>query len=126
MGQRIDHRHIIARQQRQVVIGFHVGRFNQINGARINDDQLRPGPNPLFQATAKNRMGIGGVGPNDQNNIRVHHTVEGLGARRGAQSLVEAISGGAVTNPGAGIHIVIAERRADHFLHHIDLFIGAS
>ena len=48
VAQRVDQRHVGARAQRQVLGLAQVGCFQQVDAARVGDDQLRP----LAQALA--------------------------------------------------------------------------
>ena len=71
-------------------------------------------------------MRIGGVSPDHDDDIGGGHRFEVLGARRGAERLLEPVAGRRVADPGAGVDVVITERRPDHLLHHEDLFVGAA
>ena len=94
MRQSIDQRNIGARQQRQVIIRLDMRRFNEINAARVSDNQLGPRAQALFHARGKNGMAVGRIRANHENNIRLFNRFEILRARRGAESLVQAITGG--------------------------------
>ena len=71
-------------------------------------------------------MAFGGIGADHHHHVRVGHRIEILGSRRGAEGLLQAVAGGGVANPRAGIHVVVAERGAHHFLHCPHFLVGAA
>ena len=58
MGQRCDERHIRAGLQSQVVLGFHMRAADQVNLARVGDDQFRALTQTTFHARGKHRVGV--------------------------------------------------------------------
>ena len=71
MGKRGNHGDIGAGCQRQMIRCLHVRGLDQIDSPRVDNDELCPLAEPLFQAARKNRMAIGWVGANNNDDIRV-------------------------------------------------------
>lgn len=126
MRQRRQHGHVGARLQRQVIIGLHMRRLDEIDAARIDDDQFCALTEPLLEARAEHRMPVGRVGADDDDDIGMLDRVEILRAGRGAERLAEAVAGRRMADAGAGIDIVIAETGADQLLDEEGLLVGAA
>ena len=99
---------------------------HEIDHARIDDDEFRALAKAALQLRGEHRMTVGGIGPDHHDDIGLHHGREGLRACRFAQRVLEAVTGGRVTDPRAGIHVVGAERRAHQFLHEESLLVRAA
>ena len=126
MGNGVHQRHVGAGAQRQVIGRLDVGRTDEIDAARIGDDQLRAGAQPLLHARGKDRVSVGGVGADQQDHVGLFDRGKILGAGRGAEGLLQAVAGGRMADAGAGVDVVVAEGGADHFLDDVDFFIGAA
>jgi hypothetical protein len=80
MGQRRHHRHIGAGLQRQVVIGLICGlRTMSIRRGSITIS-FAPSRRPLLHAAGEDRVPIGGIGADDQDDVGILDTVEILRA----------------------------------------------
>ena len=126
VGEGVHQRHVGAGLQGQVVRGLHVRRAHQIDAARIADDQLRPLAQPLLHLRREHRMPFGGIRADHHDHVRLGHRVEVLGAGGGAERLLQAVAGGRMADPGAGVHVVVAEGGAHHLLHHPHFLVGAA
>ena len=71
-------------------------------------------------------MSVGGVGPDDQDDVGVFNAVKILRSRACAKGCFEPVSGRRMTHACAGIDIVIAKACPDKFLHKEGFFIGAT
>ena len=126
MAHGIDDRDVRARLQLQVVRGCDVGGFHEVDAARVDDDEPGAGAKPALHAGGEDRVGVGRVGADDDDDVGVLHRGEVLGARGSAEGLLEPVAGGGVAHPGAGIDIVVAEGGPDHLLDDVDLLIRAA
>ena len=84
-----------------------------------------PGPHPPLHPGGEHRVGVGGVGADDEHDVGLLDRREVLGAGRGAEGVVQAVAGGGVADPRAGVDVVVAERRPHHLLDDVDLLVGA-
>ena len=71
-------------------------------------------------------MTIGRVCPHHENNVRLHHGIKRLRTGRFPQGLLQAITGRAMANPGAGIYVVSAKHRTNQLLCDIHFFISTA
>lgn len=126
MGQGVEHGHVGARAQLQVQFGAGMGRVDQVDAPRVDDDQPRALAQAALELRAEYRVGVGGVGADHQHHVGLHHRVETLGAGGLAQGLLQAITGGGMADPRAGVDVVVAEGRAHQFLDQVRLFVGAA
>ena len=85
-----------------------------------------PCAQPLLHPRREHRVGVGRVGADDHDDVGLVDGLEVLGAGRRAERLLEPVAGGRVADPGAGVDVVVAERRAHHLLDDVDLFVGAA
>ena len=69
MRDRIQHRHIGAGHQLQVVLRLNVGRAHQVDRARIDHDQIRTLTQPALHARAENGVGVGRVGTDHHDGV---------------------------------------------------------
>ena len=115
-----------AGAQRQVMGCLDMRRGDHVDAARIDDDQLGALAQPLLQPRGKDRMAVGRVGADDDDDIGVLDRIEILRAGRGAEGGAEAVAGRRMADAGAGIDIVVAEAGADQLLDEIGFFIGAA
>ncbi len=126
MGHGREHGDIGAGPQLQVMGGAHVRRADQVDGARIDHDQLRALAHPALEARGEHRMGVARVGADHDDDIGLLDRLEGLRAGRFAQGLLEAVAGRRMADAGAGVDIVVAEGGAHQLLHQVILFVGAA
>src|SRR4029453_5902070 len=71
-------------------------------------------------------MAFGWIRADDDDGIGFHHGVERLRAGRFTDGVLQSVTGGGVTYSGARVHVVVAERGTNHFLHQKRLFVGAA
>jgi hypothetical protein len=82
MRQGIDQRHIGAGPQFQMLFGGDMRRADQVDAARVRDDELGSLAQTAFHLRGKHRMTIGGIRADDENDVGFHHRIEILGAGR--------------------------------------------
>ena len=109
-----------------MVLGFDMRAFDQVNFARVGDDQLRTISQTTLHARSEHRVGIGGVGANHQQHVCMLDRFEGLRACRRAKGLSKTITGGRMANTRTGVNVVGTKGRANQFLHQIGFFVGAT
>ncbi len=91
----IDERHIAARGQWDVYIRADVRRFNEVDLARVAHDQVGTiVTQALLHARREYRVGIGGIGADQKDQVGMFHRPEILGASRGAEGLLQAVTSG--------------------------------
>ncbi len=90
---RIHHGHIGAGLQLQVVLSLDMRRAHQVDAARVDDDQARALTQALLHPGGEHRVGVGGVGPDHDDDVRGGHRLEILGSRRGTEGLLEPVAG---------------------------------
>ena len=66
------------------------------------------------------------VGADDHDDVGLPHRIEGLGASRLAEGLLQPITGRRMADARAGVDIVVAKGSADQLLHQIAFFVGAA
>ena len=69
MRERVEDRDVGAGPQRQVIVGLDVRRAHEIDAARIDDDQLRAGAQPLLHPRGEDRMRVGRIGADHQDDV---------------------------------------------------------
>ena len=126
MGQRIDEGDVGAGLELQVVGGADVRRLHEVDAARIGDDECSPLAQTALHARGEDRMAVRGVGADHQDDVGLGHRLEILGAGRGAEGGLEAVAGGGVADAGAGVDVVVAQRRAHQLLHQEHFLVGAA
>ena len=99
---------------------------DQVDPAWVGDDEGRPGPQPPREPGSEDRVGVGRIGADDEDDVGDIDRGEVLGARRRPERLPEAVAGGGVTDPGAGVDVVVAEGGPHHLLDDVDLFVRTS
>ena len=117
--------HVCAGGQRQMVLRLDMRAFHNVSAARIDDDQFGSLPQALFQAAGEDRVPIGRVGADDDDNVGFLYGVKVLRAGRSAQRLPQPITGWRMAHPRTGVGVVVQKHRASQFLNQIGLFIGA-
>ena len=71
-------------------------------------------------------MAVGRVRADHENDVRVHHRIEVLRARRLTQRVLEPIPRGRMANARARVDVVVAETRAHELLYEIGLLVRAA
>jgi hypothetical protein len=71
-------------------------------------------------------MRIGRVSPDNHDHIRCIDRIEILSSGRGTKRGFQTITGRGMTDPRAGIDVVVAEAGANEFLDEVGLFVGAA
>ena len=101
-------------------------RAHQLRAARIDDDELGALAQPLLDLRADDRMRVGRIAADDENDIGLVDGVEILRAGGRAEGLAEAIAGRRMADARARVDIIIAEAAADELLHEKGLLAGAA
>jgi hypothetical protein len=122
----VDDGDVRARLELKVVSRLHVGAAYQVDPPWVDDDQRRALAQALLHPRGEDRVPVGGVGSDQQDDVRPLDRLEVLRAGRRAEGLPQPVAGRGVAHPRTGVHVVVAERRPDHLLHHEDLLVGAA
>ena len=102
------------------------GRTDEVDPARIDDNQLGALAQTALHAAGEHRVAVSRIGADQQHDIGVHHAVEILRARRSAEGLAEAEAGRRVADARAGVDIVGTEACADQLLHEEGFLVRAA
>ena len=121
-----QHGDIGAGLQGEVVRRLDARALHQIDAARIDDDQLGALAQPLLQPRAEDRMTVGRVGADDDDDVGLLHRVEVLRAGGGAEGDLQPVAGRRMADAGAGVDVVVAEAGADQLLDEEGLLVGAA
>src|SRR5204863_4015490 len=121
VGNGIDVGDVGTRLEGQVVGRLHVGAAHQVDTPGVRDDQLGTVSQPSLHPRGEDRVCVRRVGADQQDDVGLVDRREVLGAGRGAERLVEAVAGGGVADPGAGVDVVVVEGRTHHLLDDVDL-----
>ena len=122
---RIDERDVAARPHGEVVGRLDVRRADEVDPAGVGDDDPGPCAQPTLEPRREDRVRVGGVRADEEDDVGMVDRGEVLGAGRGAEGLAEAVAGGGVADPGAGVDVVVAEGRPHHPLDDVDLLVRA-
>ena len=126
MGDGVDQRAIGAGLEREMVVGLDMWRLDHIDPPGVGDDHLRALADALLHPGGEDRVAVGRVGADDQDDVGLLDRFEVLRAGRGAERGLQAVAGRRVADAGAGVDIVVAEAGAHQLLDEIDLLIGAA
>ena len=126
MGERVEDRDIGSGLQREMIVGLDVRALDQIDAARIDDDETRARAQTLLQARGEDRMGVGRIGADHDHDVRLVDRLEILRAGRGAEGLGQPEAGRRVANARAGVDVVVAESGANHLLNQEHFLVGAA
>jgi hypothetical protein len=126
VGERGQHRDVGTRPQRKMMGRLHVGRAHEIDGARIEHDQLGALAQPFLHPRAEYRMRVGRVGADQHHHVGMLDGIEILGAGRCAECLAQAVAGRRMADAGAGIDVVDAEAAANELLNQERFLVGAA
>ncbi len=124
MAQGVEHRDVGRRLQLQMVVGLDVRALDEIDAARVDDDQLGAFAQALLHARAEHRMGVGRIGADDHDHVGEIDALEVLRAGGLAEGLLQAVAGRRVADAGASVDVVVAEGGANHALHDVDFLVG--
>ena len=129
-GHHVAHRvhdcHVGTRAQLQMVARLDVRGANKVDRPRIDHDQLGTGSQPALHPRCEDRMRIGGIRSDNHDHIGLLHGLEVLSSRTGAEGLLKSVSGGRVTDPRTGVHVVGLESSSHHLLNDVDLLVRAA
>src|ERR1700730_8983095 len=109
-----------------MIVRHDMRRFNQIDTTRIDHDEPRSLAQLPLHLRGKNRMRIGGIRADHHDDVGSFHGVEILGASRGPQCALQAVTGWGVAHARAGIDVIVAESGPHHFLDQVCFFVRAS
>ena len=91
---RIDQGDVGAGTQLQEVRGLHVGCANQVDLARVGNDQLGAFAQALLHARGEHGVSVRRVGTDEKNDVGVLHRLEILGAGRSTERVLQSETGG--------------------------------
>ena len=126
MGECVENGDIGPRLQVEMIVGLDVRALDQIDAARIDDDEARAGAQAFLEARRKDRMGVGRVGADHDHDVRLVDRLEVLRAGRSAEGLGQPVAGRRVANARASVDIVVAESDANHLLNQEHFLVGAA
>ena len=126
MRDRVEDRDVGSGLQREMIVGLDVRALDQIDAARIDDDETGAGAQALLEARGKDRMGVGRIGADHDHDVRLFDRLEILRAGRGAVGLRQPEAGRRVADARAGVDIVVAEPGANHLLNQEHFLVGAA
>jgi hypothetical protein len=124
--QAVDQRNVGSGLQLKMVVGFNMRRPNEIDGTRIQDDELCALAQSLLHSRRKYGMPVGRIRADDHDHICLVDRGKFLCAGRRTKRGLQAIAGWRVANPGACIDVVVIEHGANEFLHHESFFVRAT
>ena len=84
MRERVEDRDVRSGLQREMMVGLDVRAPDEIDAARIDDDEPRAGAQALLQARGEHRMGVGRIGADHEHDVRLVDRLEILRAGRRA------------------------------------------
>ena len=122
----VDNGDVGAGLELQMMLGLHMRRFDEIDLARIDDDQPRAFAEPLLHARGEDRMRVGRVGADDDDHVGLLDRHEILRAGGGAEGRLQPVACRGMANPRAGIDVVVLEGSAHQLLDEIGLLVGAA
>ena len=93
MRQGIEDGDVGSGLQGEVIVGLDVRALDQIDAARIDDDETRARAQTFLEARRKDRMGIGRIGADDDHDVRLCDRLEILRAGRCAEGLGQTEAG---------------------------------
>src|SRR5512144_3203721 len=102
-----------------------MGPTHEVDRPWVDHDELRALAQPALHVRRKYRVRVRRVGADDDHDIGVIYRVEVLGAGGLSERRLEAVAGGRVADPRAGIDIVVAERSAHQLLDQVRLLVRA-
>ena len=126
MRQRIEDCDVGSRLQRKMIVGLDVRALDQVDPARIDDDETGASAQPFLEARSKDRMGVGRIGADHDHDVRLCDRLEILRAGRCAVGLGKPEAGRRVANARASVDIVVAESGANHLLNQEHFLVGAA
>ena len=116
----VQQRHVAAVGVAQVEIGM----AGEADAAVVGDDQPRPPPGGVQDAAADEGMLLGGVGADDEDQVGLVDTGDGIGHRPRTEGLGEPDHRGGVAETGAMIDVVGAEYPPGKLHQQVILLVG--
>ena len=117
----VEHRHVRAVLELHHLPGMALHR----RAARIHDDEFGAALGSLLEECRGNRMVVGRVGADDDDDVGVLALVEGRGHGRRADAFQQRRHRRGVAEPRAMVDVVGAEAGAHQLLEQIGLFVRA-
>ncbi len=105
---------------------LHVRRVDDIDAARIDDDQLRAFTDAALHSRTEHRVAVGRIRADHHDHVGFVDRGEGLRAGRFAERGLQAVAGRRVAHACAGVDVVVAERGAHELLYEIRFFVRAA
>ena len=96
----------------------------KIDPLGIGDDQNSPVPNGPFDPKPDDGVGLGGVGADGEDGLRVRDLVDGIGHCAAAESRGQTGHRGAVSETRTVIDVVRLHHRSREFLKDVVVFVG--
>ncbi len=114
-----------------MMLRLDMRRTHDVGAARVDNDQFCTRASILaaqaaLHSAGKDRMAVGRVRADNQDDIAVLDTVEILRSGARAKRCFQAIARRRMTNARAGIDVVVAKTSANQFLDQKRLFIVAT
>ena len=109
-----------------MMVGLDVWAPDQIDAARVDDDEAGARAKALLEAGGEDGMGVGRVGPDDNDHVGLVDRLKVLRAGRSPVCLRKSEAGRRVADAGAGVDIVVAEAHAHELLDQKHLFVRAA
>ena len=91
--ERVDDGHVGAGAQLQELARADVRPFDEVDAARIYHDERRARAQTALEARGEHGVRVGGVGADDEHDIRVRDRLEVLSAGGGAERSLEPVAG---------------------------------
>ena len=127
MGERVDHRDIGARPQRQMVVGLRHAAICTRSMRRGSTTISRaPARSRLFMREAKTGWASVGLAPITMMTSALSTDLKSCVPADVPNVLLEAIAGRRMADARASVDIVVAEARAHQLLDEEDFFVGAA
>ncbi len=98
----------------------------ELDAAGVGGDQLQAGDRRLLDASAHDRVPLGGVDADQQRHLGLLDVVERAGRAGEAEGLAQREGGGRVADARAVVDVVRADRGAHHALHHVAVLVGGA
>ena len=118
---RVKHRHVGAVLELHHLPGV---AFHAI-AARVHDDELGAALGRLLEEGRGDRMVLGRIGADDDDEVGILHLIEGRGHRRGTDAFEQSGDRRGVAEPRAMVDVVGPEAGAHQLLEQISLFVRA-
>ena len=121
VDQRIEHGHVGVRFELQRAPGV----FADVGHARVGQHNLGASFGRVLHPGGSHRVVGGGVGADQQDQLRVRHVVDLVADCARAHTLQQGSHAGGVAQPGAVVNIVGAKAGAYQLLEQVGFFVAA-